>query len=44
MITGEEENDNHQQLPPVEANDGEAHAILLANNIAAPFGCNFLFL
>jgi hypothetical protein len=53
MITREEKNenwfrrnfsfDNHQQLPPMEANDGEAHATLLANNVVASFGCNFLF-
>jgi hypothetical protein len=35
---------NTTQLPVMEANDGEAHATLLANNIAASFGCNFLFL
>jgi hypothetical protein len=54
MIAREEKNenwfkrnfsfDNHQQLPLMEANDGEAHATLLANNVAASFGCNFLFL
>jgi hypothetical protein len=54
MITGEEKNDNwfgrnfsfnnHQQLPPMEANDGEVHATIPANNVTASFGCNFLFL